>query len=245
MSFWSIDRRQAGVLADRYFDVMLGDPRGLILMLIQAPLIGVLIAGVWDNVHAETPTLYFVLCLSAFFLGAINASREVVKERALFLRERMYNLDVGAYVLSKYLIQTILMVIACAVLTGIVQAYVPLTISVLAVGLTLVLTALAGTAVGLLISAAVRSSDKAVMTVPLVVIPQILFSKFVLQGSEFHNWTGWIQSGMPVHHSMRLIDALLANETSVLEVAGALGVLLVIVGVCYALTYGLLSSARY
>ena len=75
-------------------------PRGLLLLAVQAPLIGGLVAGVWSNVRTDSPTLYFVLVLSAFFLGAVNSAREIVKERALFLREKNYNLSTGAYVVS-------------------------------------------------------------------------------------------------------------------------------------------------
>ena len=206
-----VDRRQTTILADRYLDVLLGDPRTLALLLLQAPLIGVLIAGVWSNVDQDSPTLYFVLSLSAFFLGAINASREIVKERELFLRERMFNLSVGSYVVSKLRVQAIFMVIASAALAGIVRYEIPMRVHLLWVGLVLIPTALAGTSIGLLISATVRTADKAVMAVPLVVIPQILFSDFVIGDERFSGWTDAVRHTMPVHWSYSVLEQLRDN----------------------------------
>jgi len=86
MSFFSVDKRQVGILADRYFDVLLGDFFAVLLLLMLGPAIGALIAGVWANLATDSLTLYFVLCLSSFFIGAVCSVREIVKERELFLR---------------------------------------------------------------------------------------------------------------------------------------------------------------
>ena len=84
-----INFRQSGVLADRYFDILLGDLRNTLLLLCQAPIIAGLIVLVWRNVEQATTTLYFVLVLTSIWFGCTNASREIVKERAIFFRERM------------------------------------------------------------------------------------------------------------------------------------------------------------
>lgn len=244
MSLWSVDRRQTSVLADRYLDVMLGEPKSLLVLFVQAPLIAGLVAGVWSNASTDSPTLYFVLVLSAFFLGAVNSAREVVKERALFLRERMYNLSVGAYVTSKYRVQAISMVLQCVLLTGIVQHFVPMKVNVLVVGVTILLCALAGTSVGLLISALVRTPDKAVMMVPLVVIPQILFSELILPGGALHNWTQSLQKLMPVHWGFQLLDTVRADE-SLWTVLGSGATLLIIILVGWLMTTFALTHARY
>jgi ABC transport system ATP-binding/permease protein len=237
MAFLSIDRRQAGVLADRYLDVLLGDWGALFLMVLQAPMIGALIAGVWANRGSDTLTLYFVLGLSAFFLGAVNSSREIVKERALFLRERMFNLSVGAYLYSKYRVQAIFVVIQCVLLVGTVRWFVPLVVNELAVGLFCALTAFAGTAVGLLISSWVRTTDKAVAAVPLVVIPQILFSDFVLGEKSLKNWTSWAEKLMPVRWAYDALKQLRMANTEWGEVALSAAVVLMMIGACFLLAY--------
>ncbi len=243
-SVFSVDRRQTAILADRYLDVLLGDLPTLLLLAVQAPLIGLLIAGVWSNVDNDSLALYFVLSLSAFFLGAINASREIVKERDLFLRERMFNLSVGSYVLSKLRVQAIVMVLAATALAGIVRSEIAMHVQVWWVAAALIPTALAGTAIGLLISASVRSADKAVMAVPLVVIPQILFSDFVI-GERFSGWTDAVRHAMPVYWSYSILEQLRAAKTEWSTVVGGLAVLFVTILVSYLVTVLLLRRARW
>ena len=55
----------------------------------------------WGSVEEDTPSLYFVMCLSALWFGCINACREIVKERAIIERERFFGLNIIAYVGSK------------------------------------------------------------------------------------------------------------------------------------------------
>ena len=240
----SVDWRQASILSDRYLDVLLGDPGSLLLLLIQAPLIGALVAGVWSNVRTDSLSLYFVLALSAFFLGAVNAAREIVKERALFLRERMYNLSAGAYVVSKLRVQGTSMVLQCTLLTIIVHRYVPLEVSPVVLGLALVASALTGTVVGLFVSAVVRSADKAVMMVPLLVIPQILFSRLMLPGGDLHNWTQAVQKLMPVYWTFELLQSVRSGADA-WTVLGAVLMLVLMAGAGYVGTVWVLSRARY
>ncbi len=244
MSRLSVDWRQVSILSDRYLEVMVSDPRSMLLLLVQAPLIGGLVAGVWSNAQADSPTLYFVLVLSAFFLGAVNSAREIVKERDLFLRERLYNLSAGAYVVSKYKVQAISMVVQCTLLTVIVDRYVPLEVHAIVLGAGVLMCALCGTAVGLVISAVVRSADKAVMMVPLVVIPQILFSKLMLPGGNLHNWTQHVQRAMPVHWGYQWLDAArTGGEGWTMVVAVLMLVGMTLLG--YGFTVLVLSRARY
>lgn len=230
------DARQAGILSDRYLDVILGDLSGTALLLLQAPLLAAAIAGVFVNLARDTLTLYFVLALSAFFLGAVNAAREIVKERALYLRERMFNVSPASYLVSKYRVQLMLVVVQAVLLAGVVSLFVRLEVKLYVLGPVLVFTALAGTAVGLLISSFVRTSDKAVALVPLVVIPQILFSDAVVGAGKLDNWTGVAQKFMPVHWSYEVLEALRAQETEYADVFSGLFVLLALIFVSFVLS---------
>ena len=83
-------RAQTGVLAERYLLCLLGDWVSALLLLAQAPLIGWFCTLVWSDVQEDTPQLRFILCLSAVWFGCINACREIVKERAIVERERIF-----------------------------------------------------------------------------------------------------------------------------------------------------------
>ncbi|MCC7383533.1 MAG: ABC transporter permease [Deltaproteobacteria bacterium] len=242
----AIERHQTAVLSDRYLEVMIHDLKGTGLLLIQAPLIAFGVAGVWSNISGDSEALYFVLSLSAFFLGAINASREIVKERALFLREKHFNLSVRAYLSSKLRVQAILVLLQCALLAGIVRVFVPIKVNVLWLAIALIGVALAGTACGLLVSAWVTRSDRAVAMVPLLVIPQILFSDFVLGKEQLANWTGRVQDWMPVEWGYIVLTELRdRNHTDWFRVLSAPVVLGALIGVAFLLAWRRLAGARY
>lgn len=225
-------------------DVLLGDPRRILLLVVQAPLIAILIAGVWSNVASDTLTLYFVLVLSAFFIGAANSAREIVVERAIFLRERLFSLSVGAYVWSKYRVQTISMVLQCTLLVGIVDHYIPLKVHILWVYAAALASAVCGVAVGLFVSSLVRTSDKAMMMVPLVVIPQILFSDLVLSGASLDNWTGWPQRIMPTYWAYQFLEQMRDGGEAWLGFGAPLALGAVVV-VMFLLTVVSMSRTRY
>jgi len=137
------------------------------------------------------------------------------------------------------------MIIQATFLVGIVQWFVPMKVNVIWVGIVCVMTALTGTALGLLISAWASSADKAMLSVPLLVIPQILFSDFVLRGKELTNWTSWLKEIMPVQWAYEALQQLRDPNTEYWTVIGAPLVLAGIIGFCYLLTIVLLSRAEY
>ena len=54
--------------------------------------------------RAQTVNLLFLLAVSCFWFGCNTAAKELVKERVIFLRERDFNLRVGSYFASKFLV---------------------------------------------------------------------------------------------------------------------------------------------
>ena len=180
---------QLEVLLARSFDTFCADLGNLLLLLLQAPIIAICVVVVWNDIEEATDTLYFVLNLSAVWFGAINSCRELVKERAIFLREAALGLEASSYVLAKFLILSMLALVQCLILTVIVNMFVPLTGNLIGHFLTLWAASLAGSALGLLISACVSTPDKAVALVPIFLIPQILFSDMVMNSQNASNLT--------------------------------------------------------
>ena len=58
----------------------------------------------------------FFLVVAAVWFGTSNAAREIVAERAIYQRERMVNLKLFNYVLSKFLLLSLVCVAQCATL---------------------------------------------------------------------------------------------------------------------------------
>ena len=172
-------------LSRRYLEVLLKDKLNLFILLAQAPAIALLTFFVM-GANKPRDFVYFVVALVAFWFGTSVAAREIIRERPVFRRERMVNLGILPYLASKLFVLGIIVGLQCVML------FVPLKFFDL-VGLmpmpgdlggipqfiAMLLTAAVGIALGLLISALVRTSETATSLVPLILIPQILFSGLV------------------------------------------------------------------
>ena len=177
--------RQFVTLSRRYWEVLFRDKLNLFILLVQAPIIAVLVYFVMGE-NQPRDFAYFVLSLVAVWFGTSIAAREIVRERAVYKRERMVNLGLIPYLGSKLFVLGIIVGIQCLML------FVPLKLLDLAglmpmpgelLGIpqlwAMLLTAGVGIALGLLISALVKTSEMATSLVPLILIPQILFSGLV------------------------------------------------------------------
>ncbi|HET8839832.1 MAG TPA: ATP-binding cassette domain-containing protein, partial [Ktedonobacteraceae bacterium] len=126
-------------------------------------------------------TILFIMAFSAIMFGCVNAIREFVKEAPIYQRERAVNLGILPYMFSKMVVLGVLCLLQCAILVGCIALLDPYHRSVflppfLEVYITVSLTSLAGLMIGLTVSALVSNNDRAVSFVPLILIPQVLFS---------------------------------------------------------------------
>lgn len=185
--------RQLEVLAERYLECTISDFGNTLLLLLQAPIIAFCIILVWRDVDEPTDTLYFVMTLSAVWFGAINSCREIVKERAVFLRELRVGLEIGSYVLSKLAVLALLGFVQCLALVVMVNWQVALLGGPLLHFVVLLAASLAGTSLGLALSAVSGTPDRAVAGVPILLLPQILFSDVILSDKYASRLTRTLQ----------------------------------------------------
>lgn len=195
------------------------------LLIGQAPLIGYLCAIVWGSIESDTPALYFVLCLAAIWFGCINACREIVKERAILERERLFGLRVRDYVVSKALVLAGLGAIQVVLLQGTVEWHLQLRGPMPVEMVALFGASLAGTGLGLVVSAIATTQERAVFAVPLLLLPQILFSELAIPDTLFSDVVAAAEKVMPVHWAFRVFEESTALEPSWLSVALSLVVL--------------------
>lgn len=175
--------RQWGTLSRRYAEVLSRDKLNLLILFGQSPIIAFLSYLVVPDKNPRD-FAYFVLALVAVWFGTSISAREIIRERAVYNRERMVNLGLLPYVASKLFVLTIIVGLQCALLYGTLKLfhYTGLmkfpgwALPQLAV---MILTGIAGIALGLFISAIVKTSEMATSLVPLILIPQILFSGLV------------------------------------------------------------------
>jgi len=177
--------RQWFTLSARYANVLWKDKFTLAILALQAPVIAVLVFIVMGS---ELPRdfAYFALSLCAIWFGTSVSAREIVREKQIYQRERMVNLGVLPYVASKLFVLGFIVSVQCFLLfipleflnlTGLMpMPGMFLGIPQLAA---MMLTAGVGVATGLFVSTIVKSSEMATSLVPLILIPQIVFSGLI------------------------------------------------------------------
>jgi ABC transport system ATP-binding/permease protein len=174
---------QAATLLHRNARLLLADRRTLVMAAVQSVLIGGLIGYAFgrfgagqERVAAEN-ALLLLLGLSAIWLGCNAASKEIVGELAIYRREHDINLSTAAFVGAKFLVSGLFTVLQLAIVYMLVAT---LAESIpgdrLDQFLLLTIGAMAGTAIGLLISAVSNTRDQATTIVPLALVPQLLLA---------------------------------------------------------------------
>jgi ABC-type multidrug transport system ATPase subunit len=190
--------RQWRILSERYAELVRLDRVNLSLLLAQTPIVACALAVVTSrelytsSKINNTQQILLMLTVATLWFSMSNAAREIVKERAVYLRERLINLRLFPYILSKVGVLTVLAILQTVALFWIVRLKTPhlpsqgiLLPAPLEMTISLVLCAAAGLLGGLLISSLVKSTDRAMTIVPIVLIPQVIFSGAVFE------LTGW------------------------------------------------------
>jgi len=224
--------KQFILLSMRYLELILNDKVNLAILLLQAPIIGIILYSliangtfapssiatcfdqtghtvscqqVVDAIKASaTPDnnlllnrsigpgsggdaqkILFIMAFAAVMFGCINGAREIVKEAAIYQRERTVNLGITPYLFSKIIVLGIFSLVQSFILVFLVNLREPLSQldgnSILfspfvEIYISMALTAMAGLMTGLLISAIVPNNDRAMSLIPLPLLPQVIFA---------------------------------------------------------------------
>lgn len=202
---------QTGVLSERYLDVFLSDFPSLFLLVFQPLAVAICTGLVWNG-SSGSATLYFVLVFSAVFFGCVNACREIVKEKVIFGRERLVGLQIPAYIASKFWVLGILGLGQALLFYLGVRYFLVLEGNPVLVLFTLYLSTLAGTALGLCISAFVSADVMAMTLVPVALIPQLLFSKIVMPNKSLTVTVAWLEKLTLVKWSYLSMEQLVLSS---------------------------------
>lgn len=202
--------KQVSILTQRYFQIQKGDRINLALALLTAPIgISLITLALKDEhpfVLPEQPDanlaplalrVLFVFTCAALWVGLSSSLQEIVKEAAIYLRERLANLGLFAYLGSKLtvlsglaLLQTLLISLVILLLFRSPQ---PELISwQLGLSITTFLTLLTSMSLGLLVSAVVKNGSQANSALPLLLIPQIIFSGVLFNMEGIASKASWL-----------------------------------------------------
>lgn len=225
---------QLSLLTSRYFRTKMRDVSGTAIMLLQAPIIGVLLALVFGgqteaipywclgalqelsrragqavagtdellrNLPATTDhaAAQFFLVVAAVWFGTSNAAREIVSERAIYLRERMVNLKLTNYLFSKFFLLSLMCVVQCSVLLSIAFFALGFEGGAAAFGIelaNLVVVSITSVTTGLLLSTLVTSSEAAMALTPIALIPQVVLGGMMVPMTT-NPWLKWPMMAIP------------------------------------------------
>jgi hypothetical protein len=247
--------RQLGLLLSRYTKIKARDRAGLAIMLLQAPIIGGLLAAVFRDAP-QMPNLWcqnrvlaaehalpqqamatcaaaanpnrfpsvedfkgavFFLTVGALWFGVSNAAREIVSEIAIYRRERMVSLSIFNYMMSKFLVLSVLCVVQCTVLLGIVNLFLKLGNdswdAFLPMLSTMILSSMCAVSIGLLISTVVQSSEAAMALTPIALIPQVVLGGLLVPMTN----KGWLKYVMALMPSRWSYEGVIGAERETLE----------------------------
>jgi len=200
--------QQARVLSSRYFKVFFRDRRNVLILLLQAPLIGLAMALLFkaevfappgQGIASSAAQLLFLLVVTTIWLATLSSAREIIKERPLFERERAVGVSVRAYIASKIAVLFPLVLLQAVVLMAVVLGLRPLhetSTTYAALFGVLVLTGFAAVSMGLLISAAVRTEEQAMALLPVAMIVQLLFGGAIVTVEAMGSVMAWISTAL-------------------------------------------------
>ena len=214
--------RQWLVFVSRSVAIKKRDIVNSVILLCQAPVIGLLVAMVLGEKSSEKPTQenwleatgaaatsIFMMAMSALWFGASNAVREIVGEWAVYRRERMVNLGLFAYVASKFTILGALCSMQCIALIGIITFFCGMKAGFIShIGIVF-LTSIIGVGIGLVLSSLAKTTEVAIAALPIV-----LLALFILGGmiQPVHRMNGFMQLASNLDPARWAFEGLMVIE---------------------------------
>ena len=191
------------ILIARQWAILRSDWRNFIILLGQPLIIASLVAWVSD----DRALLMFFAYLATFWFGCSNAAQVIVREIAIYRRERLVGVSTHAYLTSKFIFLIAITILQALLLYGTMLLWkgsrdgsVMLQLAALSG------TAIAGVAIGSAISALSRTEMQAVMFVPLILIPQIVFSGFTVAPADMSKSALTVSRLMPTFSAQTVMD---------------------------------------
>jgi ABC transport system ATP-binding/permease protein len=205
-SFW----QQLSILSHRYWQLGVRDRTSLILALLTGPigiiLIRLAIQGQDPLVQINPAsalqasltlkTLFIFSCVG-IWVGISCSAQEIVKEKAIYARERLVNLGLIPYLGSKILVRSGIAIVQTSLLVVAISIAFPAPISPLlpwTIGLfiTNFCTLVSSICLGLLLSTVVTTENEANNALPLIMIPQIIFSGVLFDLDGISTQISWL-----------------------------------------------------
>ena len=185
--------RQFLIFLERNFKTKATNRQYLAIALLQAPVLALICAMLTRYAPPEGYSVmnnknlvsyFFMAVIVATFIGMSGSAEEIIKDRALLKRERFLQLSYGSYIWSKIvfvatvsLVQTLLFIVIGNNIMGLHGQFSTW-------WFILFMTALLSNLTGLLLSQILSSVVAIYISIPILLIPQILLCGLVVSFSD-------------------------------------------------------------
>lgn len=179
----------------------LSDRQYLLMIALEAPLLAIIIGfftkytvGDSDNVNKyifstndNIPAYLFMSVVAALFLGMIVSAEEIIKDRKILHREKFLNLSWGSYISSKVFVVFLISAIQMLVFVLLGNHILEIKGMNWIYWIILFSAAACANILGLNLSSALKSTVAIYVTVPLLLVPQLLFSGVIVDFRKLHH----------------------------------------------------------
>ena len=183
----------------------------LLINLLEAPILATILAfflkfftpeseygkGYIFRENENIPQFLFISVIVALFIGLTVSSEEIIRDRLILKRERFLNLSKGSYLFSKISIMFFLSAIQMLLFVVVGNYILEIQDMNLINWLLLFSTSCFANMLGLNISASFNSAKVIYIFIPILIIPQLLFSGIIVRFDKLHPMFS-SQSGVPL-----------------------------------------------
>ncbi|HLO59712.1 MAG TPA: ATP-binding cassette domain-containing protein [Bacteroidales bacterium] len=172
----------------------------LMLLALEAPILGFILAffsknytfvnGMPKYIFGENqviPAFLFMAVIVALFLGLVISAEEIFKDRKILRREKFLNLSRSSYLFSKIIILFGISALQSLIFVLIGNSMLEIRGMLFSYWVVLFTAACWSNMLGLNISSGFNSVVTIYILVPLILVPQLLFSGVVVDFSKMHN----------------------------------------------------------
>lgn len=133
------------------------------------------------------PTYLFMAIIVAIFLGMSGSAEEIIKDRALLKREKFLNLSHSSYIWSKILYMAVVCLVQTALFIVVGNLIIGVKGMFLIWWIILFVSAFLSSLIGLLLSQCLNSVVAIYITIPILLIPQILLCGLVVNFEDLNS----------------------------------------------------------
>ena len=187
--------QQVGIFLQRTLQMKATNLQYIIITLLEAPLLATICALLTRYAPPEGYTLldnsnlvsyYFMAVIVAIFLGMSGSAEEIIKDRALVQREQFLSLSYHSYIWSKIIFMAAVTCVQTLLFTLVGNTIMGITCLFGTWWLILWLSAFLAGLTGLWLSKNMSSVVAIYITIPLLLIPQILLCGLVVKFSDLN-----------------------------------------------------------